>query len=144
MNKPPPPPRRPAPHKLGGAPSPTGQPRNVPNSQRATSANELKRPPLLSFGVALLLIAIELWIMARSTKVDIGAHFFGAAVGMFLSVVVLGHFRQLLNARRSSGAFSEWGGPIESTKVMWGLVLVSWVIGTWHLWIAMYELLRPA
>jgi len=146
MNKPfpPPPPRRPGSPKVGGAPGPAGQPPTRSKASGSTSSSKAQRPPLLHFGVALLLIVIELWMMMQSTKVDVGSHFLGAAIGMFMSVVVLGHFRQSLNGRRSSGAFSEWGGPIESTKMMWGLVLISWVGGTWHLWIAMYEVLRPA
>lgn len=146
MNKPlpPPPPRRPGPPNVGGARGPAGQPPIGSRPIGSSSSSKLKRPPLVHFGAALLLIVIEMWIMVQSTKVDLAAHFLGAALGMFISVVVLGHFRQSLNSRRSSGAFSEWGGPVESTKVMWGLVLVSWVVGTWHLWIAMYEVLRPA
>lgn len=142
--RPPGPPRRPGSPGPSGPPVPGGRgPRVSPPSTPASSGGT-KRPPLIHFGGVLALVLVELWLMARSTKVDVGAHFLGAALGMFVSVVVLGMFRLSLNRRRASGAFSEWGGPVESSKFMWTLVLASWGIGTWHLWLAMYEILRPA
>jgi hypothetical protein len=102
----------------------------------------VQRPPLLPFAVIVLLLLIEIGLMQIS-KLEIGPHLSGATLGMFASVIVLGWFRQALNNRRSTGSFSEWGGPLESTKAMWTLVVTSWLVGTWHLFVAMYELLRP-
>lgn len=145
MNKPPPPlpPRRPGAPGPSSLPVPGGRGPRVSPPPRPTSSGGIKRPPLLHFVGALAVVVAELWLMARSTKVDVAAHFLGAALGMFVSVAVLGTFRLSLNRRRASGAFSEWGGPVESTKFMWIVVLASWGLGTWHLWLAMYEILRP-
>jgi hypothetical protein len=67
----------------------------------------------------------------------------GALLGMFGSVALLGWFRQALNLRRSSNSFSDWAGPFESTKYVSVLVLASWILGVVHLYISVYELLRP-
>jgi len=136
---PPPPPPRPP---LGGtAPSPIGPGEKRSKSSYARSA-KIQRPPLLPFGVIVLLTFIEIGLMQVS-KLEIGPHLTGAILGMFASIVVLGWFRQALNNRRSTGSFSEWGGPLESTQVMWVFVVISWLVGTWHLFVALYELLRP-
>lgn len=142
--RPPGPPRRPGVPGSAGPSGPGGRGPRVSPPVTPTSSGGVKRPPLVHFAVALVLVMVELWLMVQSSKVDVGSHFAGAALGMFVSVVVLGTFRLALNRRRASGAFSEWGGPIESTKFMWILVLTSWGLGTWHLWLAMYEILRPA
>jgi hypothetical protein len=62
---------------------------------------------------------------------------------MFGSVALLGWFRQSLNLRRSSNSFSDWAGPFESTKYVSALVLASWVLGVIHLYVSVYEILRP-
>lgn len=151
MNKPLPP----VPPLPGRAPVPPGVPKLPGNPAQPglpggssisgpSSSKQLRRPPIAHFLVGACLLVIEAWLMIRSSKVDSGAHLLGALLGMFVSIILLGIFRQSLNSRRASGSFSEWAGPIESTKAMWIIILVSWGLGTWHLWLAMYEILRPA
>lgn len=137
---PPPPPGAKTPFsKPGIQPINHGQKGPIPSFGKSS---KIQRPPLLPFAVIVLLLVIEIGVMQVS-KLEIGPHLGGATLGMFASIVVLGWFRQALNNRRSTGSFSEWGGPLESTQAMWILVVTSWLVGTWHLFVAIYELLRP-
>lgn len=137
---PPPPPVKKTPVSKPGI-QPTGPGEKGPKPSFG-KRSKIQRPPLLPFAVIVLLLLLEISLMQIS-KLEIGPHLSGAALGMFASVVVLGWFRQALNNRRSTGSFSEWGGPLESTQVMWIMVVTSWLVGTWHLFVAIYELLRP-
>ena len=106
-------------------------------------SSKVKRPPVSPFIVAVVLLVVEV-VLALRSRAELGAHLVGAMLGMFVSVLILGWFRHALNKTRSSGNFAEWAFIIESSKAMWFCVLASWIIGTWHLWVAMYEWLRPA
>jgi hypothetical protein len=92
--------------------------------------------------LSVALLAIEFWLVFKDRN-QTGTHLIGALLGMFGSVALLGWFRQALNLRRSSNSFSDWAGPFESTKYVSVLVLASWILGVVHLYISVYELLRP-
>ena len=148
MNKPAPPPipgRRP----LGGpgtsslGPPPIGGMPAVGASKPASRNSKLSRPPLFSFVLILALLGIEFWLVQKDRN-QTGVHLVGSLLGMFGSIVLLGWFRQSLNLRRSSNSFSDWAGPFESSKYVSFLVFASWVLGIMHLYISIYEILRPA
>jgi len=92
--------------------------------------------------VSAVLLGVEFWLVLKDRN-QTGIHLVGALLGMFGSVALLGWFRQSLNLRRSSNSFSDWAGPFESTKYVSVLVLASWVLGVIHLYVSVYEMLRP-
>ena len=148
MNKPIPPPipgRRP----LGGPRSKSvapprigGQGSLAPVGPSPRGGSSLSRPPLVPVILSVALLAIEFWLVFKDRN-QTGIHLMGALLGMFGSVALLGWFRQALNLRRSSNSFSDWAGPFESTKYVSVFVLASWVLGVVHLYVSVYELLRP-
>ena len=148
MNKPVPPPipgRRP----LGGPGSKTtapprigGQASLAPIGPEPRGGSTLSRPPIIPVILSFALLAFEFWLVFKDRN-QTGTHLIGALLGMFGSVALLGWFRQALNLRRSSNSFSDWAGPFESSKYVSVLVLASWVLGVIHLYVSVYELLRP-
>jgi len=148
VNKPVPPPipgRRP----LGGPRSKSvapprigGQGSLAPVSPSPRGGSSLSRPPLVPVILSVALLAIEFWLALKDRN-QTGMHLIGALLGMLGSVAILGWFRQALNLRRSSNSFSDWAGPFESTKYVSVFVLASWVLGVVHLYVSVYELLRP-
>lgn len=150
MNKPVPPPipgRRP----LGGPGSSSAGPpiiggqgpaKPVTPASGSKGGSSLSRPPLVPVLVTVVLLGIEIWLVLKDRN-QTGVHLVGSFLGMFGSVGLLGWFRQSLNLRRSSNSFSDWAGPFESTKYVSALVLASWVLGVVHLYVSVYELLRP-
>jgi len=127
------------PPKIGGQ---SAGPATVGSSSKSKGGSGLSRPPLIPVLITLLLIALEFWLVLKNRN-QTGIHLFGSLLGMFGSVTLLGWFRQSLNLRRSSNSFSEWSGPFESTRYMSIFVAASWVLGGMHLYVAVYELLRP-
>lgn len=150
MNKPAPPPipgRRPlggpgaksaGPPTIGGQ----GPVRPVAPTSGSKGRSSLSRPPLVPVLVSVVLLGIEIWLVLKDRN-QTGVHLVGSLLGMFGSVALLGWFRQSLNLRRSSNSFSDWAGPFESTKYVSVLVLASWVLGVIHLYVSVYEILRP-
>ena len=148
MNKPVPPPipgRRP----LGGPGSKTAAPPRIggqsslaPVGPSPKGGSSLSRPPIFPVILSVALLAIEFWLVLKDRN-QTATHLIGALLGMFGSVALLGWFRQALNLRRSSNSFSDWAGPFESTKYVSVLVLASWILGVVHLYVSVYELLRP-
>lgn len=144
----PPPPRKPPivskPGGVVGRPN-LGQKSSVPtpttrNSGRST---ELARPPLIPVLLSAGIVLFVTWAMFAVSRDSVELHVLAAAIGMFGSVGILGWFRQSLNVKRSTGAFSEWPGPWESTRYMWLLVTLAWLGGAMNLYFAVYELVRP-
>lgn len=106
--------------------------------------DSVSRPPWAPLALVGVAAAVEVWFLLETGRREIGSHLVAALLGMFASILILGWFRSVLNVRRSSRKFSEWSGPIESKTMMWILVAIAWGTGIVHLWIAMYEILRPA
>ena len=150
MNKPAPPPipgRRP----LGGPGAQSSGPpiiggqgpvRPVTPTSGSKGGSSLSRPPLVPVLASAVLLGVEFWLVLKDRN-QTGIHLVGALLGMFGSVALLGWFRQSLNLRRSSNSFSDWAGPFESTRYVSVLVLASWVLGVIHLYVSVYEMLRP-
>ena len=148
MNKPAPPPipgRRPlgGPGASSSGPPPIGGMPPIGANRQPTGNSKLSRPPILPVILLLLLFGIEFWLVLKDRD-QTGFHLIGSLLGMFGSVAFLGWFRQALNLRRSSNSFSDWAGPFESAKYVSILVLASWVLGVMHLYVSIYEILRPS
>lgn len=104
---------------------------------------ELARPPWVPFALCGVLFVAGFISTFGVSRNNTTVHSFAAVFGMFGSIVILGWFRQELNVRRSTGSFSEWPGPWESTKYMWLLVTFVWLSGALNVYFAVYELARP-
>ena len=97
----------------------------------------------MPFALCGLLVIALIYYTFGVSRDNTPAHFVASLFGMFGSIAILGWFRQELNVRRSTGSFSEWPGPWESTKYMWLLVTLAWLGGALNLYFAVYELARP-
>jgi hypothetical protein len=146
-------PQPPLPPKPPGPPPPLGgQPRSgaaglgkrptVPVAS-TRSALKLARPPWVPFALCGLLVIALIYYTFGVSRDNTPVHFVVSLFGMFGSIAILGWFRQELNVRRSTGSFSEWPGPWESTKYMWLLVTLAWLGGALNMYFAVYELARP-
>ena len=133
--------------KLPGLPRIGGQAPSLPgvvgpSTPSSSGSGSLKRPPWIPVVIAAVLLCLEFWLVSKERNLT-QIHLVGALLGMFGSVALLGWFRQSLNLRRSTSSFSEWSGPFESTRYMSVLVFASWALGAIHLYISVYEILRP-
>ena len=146
-------PQPPLPRKPPGPPPPPGrQSRPVgagsavrpaaPVTQASKSLG-LARPPWVPFALCGALVAMLAFSTFGVSRDNTPLHFVASLLGMFGSITILGWFRQELNVRRSSGSFSEWSGPWESTKYMWLIVTLAWLGGAMNMYFAVYELARP-
>jgi protein-S-isoprenylcysteine O-methyltransferase Ste14 len=116
---------------------------NAPKmSFSAKSSTRRSRPPKKPIVVAALLFVLEVWfVFVDRDRVNL--HILASILGLFGSVAVLGWFRQSLNLLRSTGSFSDWSGPFESTRYLSFLVFSSWLLGVINLYVSVYEKLRP-
>ena len=67
-------------------------------------------------------------------------HLIGVVFGMFVGVVLLGLFRQSINARRANGRFADW--RISTTTMSVVLTIAAWVLGAINLFIVCWEISR--
>ncbi len=140
VNKPIPPPKfRPKPPPIKRTGTGPGAPKL---SVGARSSTKRSRPPIKPVLVALLLFLLEVWFVLVDRE-RVNLHILASIIGLFGSVAVLGWFRQATNLLRSTGTFSDWSGPFESTKYLSFLVVSSWVLGVINLYVSVYEKLRP-
>jgi hypothetical protein len=68
------------------------------------------------------------------------AHAIGVVFGMFVSVVLLGLFRQSLNLRRANGRFADW--RIASTSFATMIAVTAWILGAVNLFVVCWEISR--
>lgn len=141
MNKRVPPPvSRPGPPPPKDKSSRRKEPPGAPKKSR--SSVKRGRPPLIPILCAIALVFLEVWFVLMDHSRE-NMHLLAAIIGLFGSVVLLGWFRQSLNLSRSTSSFSEWSGPIESTRYLSSFVLASWILGVINLYFSVYEKLRP-
>lgn len=143
-----PPPRKPPgvprPSTAIRRPASTGSvPKPIPSVGKPGLSSDLARPPWVPILICSAIIGIVVFVTLSVDREAISTHLAAAALGMFGSVVVLGWFRHSLNVKRSTGSFSEWPGPWESTRYMWLLVTLAWLGGAANVYFAVYELVRP-
>lgn len=141
-----PPPRKPPlpPRPLGGSrPLPDGQPQRTGIGNAGSSRRQLARPPLAPTMICFAILILLVYVTFEVPRDAVNVHLISAIVGLFGSVSLLGWFRQALNIRRSTGAFSEWPGRWESTRYMWLLVSLAWLGGAANVYFTVYELVRP-
>lgn len=117
---------------------------NTPNnlSNAPTAASRFvssSRPPRLVVIVAVLntLMTVGLVFLAGIQEAD-PRHFVGTALGMFVSVVLLGWFRQRIALSRSDGRFLDW--RVSASSVMLGVTTFAWIAGVANLFVICYEL----
>jgi hypothetical protein len=77
--------------------------------------------------------------LAGAEKAD-PRHYFGTALGMFVSVALIGWFRQRLALSKSDGRFLDW--RISSSRVMTIVTISAWIAGVANLFVICYELSR--
>jgi len=141
-----PPPRKPPlpPRPIGGSGLlPKVQPQRTGGGNAGSSKRQLARPPLAPAIICLTILLMLVYATFGVSRDAVNLHLFASMVGLFGSVSLLGWFRQSLNIRRSTGAFSEWPGRWESTRYMWLLVTLAWLGGAVNVYFTVYELVRP-
>jgi hypothetical protein len=82
---------------------------------------------------------VLLFALAGIEKADL-FHIVGAALGMFISIALLGLFRQRLALSRSDGRFLDW--RMSSSRVMASVTTFAWIAGAANLFVICYELSR--
>lgn len=139
--------------RLGPPSAPTGKstpgrnsalntPGGVSNPVSASSRfDSSSRPPRAVVGVAVVntLAALVLIALAGTEKADL-RHYFGTALGMFVSVALIGWFRQRLAISKSDGRFLDW--RVSSSRVMTSVTTFAWIAGAANLFVICYELSR--
>jgi len=99
------------------------------------------RPPSVVVLLAVLntLVTVGLVFLVGIKEVD-PLHFVGTALGMFVSVAILGWFRQRIALSRSDGRFLDW--RVSSSRVMTSVTTLAWITGVVNLFVICYELSR--
>ena len=108
------------------------------DGRRAKMANRTPSRALFVGMVANLLVTFLILVFAKKTSIP--GHVVGAIIGMFVSVVLLGIFRQKLNESRSDGRFADWRIPASKSSVM--VTVAVWVLGVLHLFLIATEISR--
>lgn len=97
--------------------------------------------------IALLIATVVVGAVTLRGPFDSGNEIFDLVVGvvvLFASVVIFGRFRiDVSNARRSRG-FREWSGILTSHRLMILCLLLSLVLGSWHIFDACLKLFPKA
>ena len=135
MKKPPPPPNGSNRSSSGGSSS------GVIKSSGGSGRTQ-QGPPVAPIATCAAILVSQ-FVGLSANRSHTYLHLFLSLIGMFGSVVALGWFRHGLNNNRSSGRFGDWGGPIQSTGLIWVLVISSWLSGVVNVFFAVYELVRP-
>lgn len=132
------PPRQEPPGRITGHTVPTGV---SGGDSRASQLRNSSRPPRSVAALAALnaSVTVLLFVVAGTEKVDL-RHYVGAAMGMFVSVVLMGWFRQRLALCRSDGRFLDW--RFSSSRVMTSVTTFTWLVGIANLFVICYELSR--
>lgn len=140
------PPNRPGASSLGGLgrqPSrPSGAPA-APNTKSATPSSSQKsgRPPKLLMAILFLnsLIPFVILVMFGFAN-DVVEHIVGVVFGMFVSMILLGLYRQSLNTRRGDGRFTDW--RFSATTLSTLFTVTAWVLGAVNLFVVCLEYSR--
>lgn len=140
------PPNRPGASSLGGLgrqPSrPSGAPA-APNTKSATPSSSQKsgRPPKLLMAILFLnsLIPLVILVMFGFAN-DVFEHIVGVVFGMFVSMILLGLYRQSLNTRRGDGRFTDW--RFSATTLSTLFTVTAWVLGAVNLFVVCLEYSR--
>ena len=99
------------------------------------------RPPKVVVALAAVnaLVALVLLGVAGIAKADL-RHYLGTTLGMFVSIALIGWFRQRLALSRSDGRFLDW--RISSSRLMTCVTVFAWITGAANLFVICYELSR--
>ncbi len=113
--------------------------RAVSGSDRSKrTANQT--PSRSLFAGMIVNLIVTFLILAFAEETSIPGHVVGAIIGMLVSVVLLGIFRQKLNESRSDGRFADWRIPASKSSVM--VTVAVWVLGVLHLFLIATEISR--
>jgi hypothetical protein len=139
--------------RLGPHPAPKIQPRLkgqvnskqaeplLSNASLTQGISSSSRPPVINAWLVIInsiLPFLLLWL--SGTEEALPSHFVATGLGMFVSVGLLGLFRQRLNQARSSGSFLDW--RVSSSRIVLFFTSVAWLVGAINLFIICYDLSR--
>jgi hypothetical protein len=140
------PPNRPGASSLGGLGRQPSRPSGAPaalNTKSATPSSSQKsgRPPKLLMAILFLnsLIPFVILVMFGFAN-DVVEHIVGVVFGMFVSMILLGLYRQSLNTRRGDGRFTDW--RFSATTLSTLFTVTAWVLGAVNLFIVCLEYSR--
>jgi hypothetical protein len=71
---------------------------------------------------------------------DVVEHIVGVVFGMFVSMILLGLYRQSLNTRRGDGRFTDWRFPATTLSTLF--TVTAWVLGAVNLFVVCLEYSR--
>lgn len=113
-----------------------------PNSSTSWIAGSTAgRPPVLLMIFLIINLLVPLAVLGLTGFVgDVAQHGVGVVFGMFLSVILLGLFRQSLNKRRGDGRFSDW--RVSSTSFSSVVSATAWLLGIVNLFVVCLEISR--
>jgi len=140
------PPNRPGASSLGGLGRQPSRPSGAPaalNTKSATPSSSQKsgRPPKLLMAILFLnsLIPFVILVMFGFAN-DVVEHIVGVVFGMFVSMILLGFYRQSLNTRRGDGRFTDW--RFSATTLSTLFTVTAWVLGAVNLFVVCLEYSR--
>jgi hypothetical protein len=140
------PPNRPGASSLGGLGAqptrPSGAPAAASGTATGNSSRQVSgRPPTLMMVFLILNLLVPVTtIAAFGFSSEVPQHLLGVMFGMFVSVVLLGLFRQALNKRRGDGRFTDW--RISSTTLSTLVSISAWMLGAVNLFVVCLEISR--
>lgn len=140
------PPNRPGASSLGGLGRQPSRPSGAPaalNTKSTTPSSSQKsgRPPKLLMAILFLnsLIPLVILVMFGFAN-DVVEHIVGVVFGMFVSMILLGLYRQSLNTRRGDGRFTDW--RFSATTLSTLFTVTAWVLGAVNLFVVCLEYSR--
>ena len=140
------PPNRPGASSLGGLGRQPSRPSGAPaalNTKSATPSSSQKsgRPPKLLMAILFLNSLIPLVILVMFGFANgVVEHIVGVVFGMFVSMILLGLYRQSLNTRRGDGRFTDW--RFSATTLSTLFTVTAWVLGAVNLFVVCLEYSR--
>lgn len=128
----------PSPGRSSSVIAPSSVASSVTSASRFGSST---RPPRVVVVVAAANTALTVYLIFLVGIEEAGTlHYLGAALGMFVSVALLGWFRQRIAFSKSDGRFLDW--RVSSSRVMTSVTTFGWIAGIANLFVICYELSR--
>ena len=99
------------------------------------------KPPLALFILSVFSTFLSgLFLLLSGFRGHVFINVLGVIVGMFIGLILMGLFRQKINARQASGRFGDWS--ISSVRLGTVVSAAGWLLGLANLVIVARELSR--
>ncbi len=113
---------------------------SVDRSSARGVSSDLK-PPLGLFVLSAIATFLSgLFLFLSGLRGHVFVNILGVIVGMFIGLILMGLFRQKINARQASGRFGDWS--ISSVRLGTAVSAAGWLLGLANLIVVAREISR--